>query len=127
MRVDTNTKGHRQWFFFSIKNGSFKGKVKLNIFRFKKKYSLYQRGMKPYVFSQKGGYDWAPGGEKVSYRAEKPLQNQKKEVGVIIASSNQNNSNNNSSNLNSGANVMKNPINQCYYLSFVYNFLHEND
>ncbi len=52
MRVDTNTKGHRQWYYFSIKSKS-KRTVKLNIFRFKKTYSLYQRGMKPYVRSIK--------------------------------------------------------------------------
>lgn len=52
MRVDTNTYGHRQWFYFSIKNKTRKT-IKLNIYRFKKPYSLYQRGMKPYVKSLK--------------------------------------------------------------------------
>ncbi len=52
MRVDTNTRGHRQWFYFSIKN-KLKHTIKLNIYRFKKAYSLFQRGMKPYVRSVK--------------------------------------------------------------------------
>lgn len=66
MRVDTNTKGHRQWYYFSIKNSN-KQMIKLNIFRFKKQYSLYQRGMRPYVKSRKSGYDWGPGGQNVKY------------------------------------------------------------
>ena len=67
MRVDSNTNGHRQWFYFSIKNTT-KKTVKLNIYRFKKKFSLFQRGMKPYVRSRKSGQDWKPGGFNVAYR-----------------------------------------------------------
>lgn len=47
MKVDTNTYGHRQWFYFSIKSFE-KQTVKLNIYRFVKRWSLFQKGMKPY-------------------------------------------------------------------------------
>jgi hypothetical protein len=52
MRVDTNTQGHRQWYYFSVKNKK-QCKVTFNIYEFSKSLSLYQRGMKPYVFSKK--------------------------------------------------------------------------
>lgn len=52
MRVDTNTRGHLQWFYFQVKNKNIQ-KITFTIFRFKKKFSLYQRGMKPYVKSMK--------------------------------------------------------------------------
>jgi hypothetical protein len=52
MRVDTNTYGHRQWYYFNIKNKRT-GIIKLNISQFMKPFSLYQRGMKPYVLSKK--------------------------------------------------------------------------
>ena len=67
MRVDTNTYGHRQWFYFSIKN-KMKKTIKINIYRFRKPYSLYQRGMKPYVRSLKSQEkDWQAGGYNVRY------------------------------------------------------------
>ena len=51
MRVDTNTRGHIQWFNFSVKNNGVK-KIKLNIVNFRKFKTLYNRGMKPFVFSE---------------------------------------------------------------------------
>jgi hypothetical protein len=45
--ADTNTKGHRQWFFFSVK-ARYYGKKRLFIHSFKKRLSLFQIGMKPY-------------------------------------------------------------------------------
>jgi hypothetical protein len=69
MRVDTNTNGHMQWFYFSIKNTKIT-KIKLNVFRFKKRYSLYQRGFRPFTKSRKSGKDWLPGGEDVKYLRE---------------------------------------------------------
>jgi hypothetical protein len=69
LRVDTNTNGHMQWFYFNIKNQK-KTTIRLNIYRFRKRYSLYQRGLRPYVKSRKSGGDWAPGGDKVRYLRE---------------------------------------------------------
>lgn len=70
MRVDTNTNGHMQWYYFSVRNLK-KIKVRFNIYRFLKRYSLYQRGMRPYVRSRKSGKDWQPGGENIKYYLEK--------------------------------------------------------
>ena len=67
MRVDTNTNGHRQWFYFSVRN-LVAGVVKFNVYRFKKKFSLFQRGMKPYVLSMKSKSGWKPGCTKVMYK-----------------------------------------------------------
>lgn len=69
MKVDTNTNGHRQWFYFSVRNNNI-GNIKFNIFRFRKKFSLFQRGLKPYIYSLKSGKGWTPGGTKVKYRME---------------------------------------------------------
>lgn len=66
IRFDTNTNGHMQWFYFSVKNNK-KCKVRFNIFRFRKCYSLFQRGLRPYVRSRRTAGDWAPGGDKVKY------------------------------------------------------------
>lgn len=70
MKVDTNTNGHRQWFYFSVRN-LLAGTVKFNIYRFKKKFSLFQRGMKPYVRSKREGKGWHPSSGKIAYRTEK--------------------------------------------------------
>jgi hypothetical protein len=51
MRVDSNTKGHLQWFNFKIKNIQPNQVYKFNICNFKKKKILFFRGAKPYVFS----------------------------------------------------------------------------
>lgn len=43
MRVDSNTRGHTNWFYFTIANGDFLGRVQLNICNFRREKSLYQR------------------------------------------------------------------------------------
>lgn len=68
MRVDTNTNGHRQWFYFSVRNLNI-GIVRFNIYRFKKKYSLFQRGMKPYVLSVKSKKGWNYECNRIIYRS----------------------------------------------------------
>jgi hypothetical protein len=70
MRVDTNTNGHRQWFHFSVRN-LLPGPVRFNVYRFRKKFSLFQRGMRPYVFSAKSGGTWGINCYNVAYRIEK--------------------------------------------------------
>lgn len=51
MRVDTNTYGHNQWFYFRV---HFKERktYKFNLCNFTKKASLYSKGMLPYVYSK---------------------------------------------------------------------------
>lgn len=50
MRVDANTRGHHQWFYFSVKNKSC-DTVRFNIVNFTKKESLYTQGMRINVVS----------------------------------------------------------------------------
>lgn len=74
MRVDTNTRGHVQWFNFTVKNFG-KKKIRLNIVNFKKYKTLYSRDMRPYLYSenikQTKGFDWHQGGENVKYEKKK--------------------------------------------------------
>ena len=51
MRVDTNTRGHHQWFYFRCKNQSRVGTVKFNFVNFTKRQSLYMQGMRVNVKS----------------------------------------------------------------------------
>ena len=53
LRVDSNTRGHTSWYYFSIKNGKKKEKIVINICNLAKPSSLYEQGMKPFVFSKK--------------------------------------------------------------------------
>ncbi len=58
MRVDSNTRGHHQWFYFTVSNKylttpNFKQKVKFNIVNFTKNASLYHQGMRIAVYSEK--------------------------------------------------------------------------
>lgn len=46
LRIDTNTRGHLQWFNFTVKNCG-KRRVKFNIVNFKKAKTLYQRVLFP--------------------------------------------------------------------------------
>ena len=41
LRIDSNTRGHLQWFYFSIENGTLKKKIKLNICNISKPGSFY--------------------------------------------------------------------------------------
>lgn len=43
MRVDSNTRGHTNWFYFTISNNDFIGSVRLSICNFRREKSLYQR------------------------------------------------------------------------------------
>ncbi len=53
MRVDANTKGHLQWFYFTVKGMIAGEKYRINICNFQKNKTLYTRGMGPYVFSRR--------------------------------------------------------------------------
>lgn len=64
MREDTNTHGLRQWFFFEMKARK-SCKLRLRIYKFSKKISLYKLGMKPFVRTKEE--NWRQDGEKVKY------------------------------------------------------------
>lgn len=71
MQNDINTKGNNQWFFFMVKNVPKGLTIKFNIVNLTKKYSLFDQGMKPYVFSlirfEKRKVGWVREGTKVGY------------------------------------------------------------
>jgi hypothetical protein len=54
MRADTNTKGHYQWFYFSVKNKN-KKKVQFVVKNFNKSSMLYTHGLTPFVRSKESG------------------------------------------------------------------------
>ena len=51
MRVDSNTRGHLQWYYFKMMNLEKDKVYQINICNFQKAKTLYNRGMKPYVTS----------------------------------------------------------------------------
>lgn len=73
--VDSDTQsaqGHTQWFYFSFRNGQFCGTVHFRLVNLRKKKSLYQQGMQPFVFSRKKQRGWEPFGcQGVSYGGTK--------------------------------------------------------
>ena len=52
MRIDANTRGDLQWFYFEISNLKKYQEYRINICNFEKGKSLYTRGMKPYILSK---------------------------------------------------------------------------
>ena len=71
MRVDANTRGHLQWYYFKMHNIK-KGEVYLlNIVNFQKAKTLYTRGMRPYIYSyaaaEHRGSGWTQGGDDIEY------------------------------------------------------------
>lgn len=53
MNVDTNTRGHQQWFYFRVRNMKRDTNYKFTIWNFTKPKSLYRDGMKPMWRSKK--------------------------------------------------------------------------
>ena len=68
---DTNTNGYSQWFFFRVSGGRKGANVHFNIINLMKGYSLFNRGMKIYVYSEKHSelekIGWHEGGNEISY------------------------------------------------------------
>ena len=52
MSVDTNTKGHQQWFYFNVSNMRENQNVTFNITNFTKPFCLFKNGMKVQCFSK---------------------------------------------------------------------------
>lgn len=74
LNVDTNTKGHQQWFYFKVKNTFRDKKYTFNIRNFTKPFSLYRQGMRVMMRSKKhqeesegGRAAWTPAGEELCY------------------------------------------------------------
>lgn len=69
---DIPTKGHTQWFYFSVRNSEYASpSVRFNIVNLMKYDSLYNNGMKPLVRSvrkeQATGVSWHRAGDSVTY------------------------------------------------------------
>lgn len=64
MRVDTNTRGHHQWFYFSCEHQeAFHNKtVTFNIVNFTKEDSLYGSGMRVVISKRSENYTTHKGG-----------------------------------------------------------------
>ena len=93
MRVDSNTRGHHQWFYFKVNNQNKVGTVKLNFVNFTKRQSLYMHGMRVNVKSMLDFADqkaklapgtpatalknegWVKGGTNITYKLSKLSQN----------------------------------------------------
>ena len=85
MRDDSNTRGHHQWFYFSIQT-KVQGTIKLNLVNFSKRNSLYTQGMRVAIFSTKKAKkankgelpklysNWHKGGENIVYKLSKLSQ-----------------------------------------------------
>lgn len=72
LQEDRETKGHTQWYFFSVKCCKM-GIYRFNIANLYKERSLYMEGMQPAVRSVKRGNGWERGGTDIEY-AENSLQ-----------------------------------------------------
>jgi hypothetical protein len=68
---DTETLGHTQWYYFSVKPFKSNHTVRFNIINFMKYESLYSEGMKPLIYSKQfhksEGIDWHRGGFNLGY------------------------------------------------------------
>ena len=65
VRSDTNTKGHCNWFYFTVTNRRGAGRVRLNICNLIKKPNLYRKGMGP--FTRREGAPWRQSEGDVTY------------------------------------------------------------
>ena len=71
LQNDTNTGGYSQWFFFRISNTRANTTYHFNIINFQKPNSLYKKGMKVCVYSQKKEEEtkigWHREGKNIQY------------------------------------------------------------
>jgi hypothetical protein len=76
MRVDTNTKGNHQWFYFSVDYGpKFYGKtVRFHVVNFTKLDSLYGSGMRVLVGKKSEGCVFTRGGFDFEYKQSKHIR-----------------------------------------------------
>ena len=70
MRVDSNTRGSRQWFYFKVTSKIAKT-IKFNVVNFTKKKSLYEQGMKVCIKSEATEGLWVRGGDNIEYKLSK--------------------------------------------------------
>lgn len=69
---DVNTHGYTQWFYFGVRGG-YKGQfVRFLLVNLKKAGSLFARGMRPVVWSERSDKGWQRGGNDIRYCATNP-------------------------------------------------------
>jgi hypothetical protein len=81
MRVDTNTQGNHQWFYFSVDYGSqYYGKtVKFNIMNFTKGDSLYGSGMRVIIGKKSEKCVFKRGGQDFKYKQSRHVRTKNKD------------------------------------------------
>lgn len=67
INVDTNTRGHQQWFYFSVRNMRRGACYTFKIVNFTKPFILYKKGMRIAMRSKKAASEWELGGEDIKY------------------------------------------------------------
>ena len=69
MRADTNTRGHHQWFYFSVSvpKCMINQTVTFRVVNFTKPTSLYSYGMRVCYARQSNNYKWMKGGKNIQY------------------------------------------------------------
>jgi len=78
LRVDTNTKGHFNWFYFQMSNTRKGQTIRLNIVNMTKGHSLYQQGMQINYWSRLKNQPlftgWLRGGQNIQYQRSRILK-----------------------------------------------------
>jgi hypothetical protein len=67
LKPDTRSRGHTQWFFFSVANTRANSTVRFNLINLLKTSSLYNCGMQPLMYSEASGQGWRRVGTEVCY------------------------------------------------------------
>lgn len=110
--MDTNTKGHCQWFYFAVTNTEKNRTVIFNILNCTNPVTLFKNGMKPLVFSEiefeESGSEWLPDTSNAVYNKNNIPRNPLQKINTDSPQENQN-------------------CNTYYTLSFSYTFKHSAD
>lgn len=73
LRPDINTRGHTQWYYFSISNMRRGRRYKFNIINMQKPDSVYNQGLRPLLYSQRQAetaqIGWVRAGTDIAYYA----------------------------------------------------------
>ncbi|KAK2949852.1 putative Cytosolic carboxypeptidase Nna1 [Blattamonas nauphoetae] len=71
LRIDTNTKGHTQWYYFTVTNVRKDVRYKFNVVNFLKPAFMYSNGMQPLMYSEflarDKGIGWHRVGKDICY------------------------------------------------------------
>ena len=65
---DTQTKAHTQWFYFAVRNSTITGPVTFRVINLGKRWSLFEKGLRPLVWSDNSELGWQRAGTEVTYK-----------------------------------------------------------